>query len=108
MARPIWCACAASITPRWPCWPRAGYFLRENLKLQLLNARLALLSRQWESARADLSAAGTLLNKYFDARSRRTQIAQAQLQQIQANLHTGGRVELEDTLNALTTAAAGR
>ncbi len=63
---------------------------------------------QWESARADLSAAGTLLNKYFDARSRRTQIAQAQLQQIQANLHTGGRVELEDTLNALTTAAAGR
>ena len=36
------------------------------------------------------------------------QIAQAQLQQIQANLHTGGRVELEDTLNALTTAAAGR
>lgn len=77
--------------------PEQGYFLRENLKLQLLNARLALLSRQWESARADLSAAGTLLNKYFDARSRRTQIAQAQLQQIQANLHTGGRVELEDT-----------
>ncbi|UUC92435.1 MULTISPECIES: uroporphyrinogen-III C-methyltransferase [Comamonas] len=88
--------------------PEQGYFLRENLKLQLLNARLALLSRQWESARADLSAAGTLLNKYFDARSRRTQIAQAQLQQIQANLHAGGRVELEDTLNALTTAAAGR
>lgn len=88
--------------------PEQGYFLRENLKLQLLNARLALLSRQWESARADLSAAGTLLNKYFDARSRRTQIAQAQLQQIQANLHSGGRVQLEDTLNALATAAAGR
>ncbi|MDR3064253.1 MAG: uroporphyrinogen-III C-methyltransferase [Comamonas sp.] len=88
--------------------PEQGYFLRENLKLQLLNARLALLSRQWESARADLGAAGTLLNKYFDARSRRTQIALAQLQQIQANLHSGGRVQLEDTLNALATAAASR
>lgn len=88
--------------------PEQGYFLRENLKLQLLNARLALLSRQWSSARADLSAAGALLNKYFDTRSRRTQIALAQLQQIQANLHTGERVQLDDTLNALSTAAAGR
>jgi uroporphyrin-3 C-methyltransferase len=34
-----------------PAGPEQGYFLRENLKLQLLNARLALLSRQWESAR---------------------------------------------------------
>lgn len=88
--------------------PEQGYFLRENLKLQLLNARLALLSRQWESARADLSASGTLLNKYFDSRSRRTQIAQAQLQQIQVNLHAGGQLQLDDTLNALATAAAGR
>lgn len=88
--------------------PEQGYFLRENLKLQLLNARLALLSRQWESARADLSASGTLLHKYFDNRSRRTQIAQAQLQQIQSNLHAGGQLQLDDTLNALATAAAGR
>ncbi|MBV8248142.1 MAG: uroporphyrinogen-III C-methyltransferase [Comamonas sp.] len=88
--------------------PEQGYFLRENLKLKLLNARLALLSRQWESARVDLSSAGAMLNKYFDTRARRTQIAQAQLQQIQANLHSNERLQLDDTLTALATAAAGR
>lgn len=88
--------------------PEQGYFLRENLKLLLLNARLGLLSRQSQSARADLSASGALLQKYFDNRSRRTQLAQAQLQQIQTNLHAGGQLELNDTLNALATAAAGR
>ncbi|QXZ10296.1 uroporphyrinogen-III C-methyltransferase [Comamonas sp. Y33R10-2] len=88
--------------------PEQGYFLRENLKLLLLNARLGLLSRQSQSARADLSASGALLQKYFDNRSRRTQLAQAQLQQIQTNLHAGGQLQLDDTLNALATAAAGR
>lgn len=88
--------------------PEQAYFLRENLKLKLLNARLALLSRQWESARADLSSAGAALNKYFDTRSRRTQIVQAQLEQLQNNLHSTERLQLDDTLTALATAAAGR
>lgn len=88
--------------------PEQGYFLRENLKLKLLNARLALLSRQGEAARADLAGAGMALQKYFDASSRRTQMAQAQLQQIQANLHSNERLQLDDTLTALATAAAGR
>ncbi|MBY0235787.1 MAG: uroporphyrinogen-III C-methyltransferase, partial [Burkholderiaceae bacterium] len=34
--------------------PEQAFFLRENLKLRLLNARLALLSRQFETAQADL------------------------------------------------------
>ncbi|WP_417283733.1 uroporphyrinogen-III C-methyltransferase [Comamonas sp.] len=88
--------------------PEQGYFLRENLKLKLLNARLALLSRQGEAARADLASAGMALQKYFDASSRRTQMAQAQLQQIQTNLHSNERLPLDDTLTALATAAAGR
>ncbi|CAM4291079.1 uroporphyrinogen-III C-methyltransferase [Comamonas aquatilis] len=88
--------------------PEQGYFLRENLKLKLLNARLALLSRQGEAARADLASAGMALQKYFDASSRRTQMAQTQLQQIQTNLHSNERLQLDDTLTALATAAAGR
>ena len=89
--------------------PDQAFFLRENLKLKLLNARLGLLSRQPESARMDLNSAGIMLSKYFDTRARRTQIAQAQLQQIQSNLHTStDRVRLDDTLTALATAAAGR
>ncbi len=34
--------------------PEQSYFLRENLKLRLLNARLALLSRQFDTAQSDL------------------------------------------------------
>ena len=55
--------------------PEQSFFLRENLKFKLLNARLGLLARQFESARADLSAASMALNKYFDPAARRTQVA---------------------------------
>ena len=34
--------------------PEQAFFLRENLKLRLLNARLALLSRQFDTAQSDL------------------------------------------------------
>ena len=34
--------------------PEQAFFLRENLKLRLLNARLALLARQFDAAQADL------------------------------------------------------
>ncbi|MDR3016520.1 uroporphyrinogen-III C-methyltransferase [Delftia acidovorans] len=88
--------------------PEQAYFLRENLKLKLLNSRLALLSRQWDAARADLAASGMAVNKYFDPAARRTQIVQAQLQQIQANLRTTEQPALQETLAALATAAAGR
>jgi uroporphyrin-3 C-methyltransferase len=88
--------------------PEQAYFLRENLKLKLLNARLALLSRQWDSARADLGSAGAALGKYFDTRSRRTQSALTQLEQLQSNLHSNERLQLDDTLTALATVAAGR
>src|SRR5205085_8136758 len=37
--------------------PDQAFFLRENLKLRLLNARLALLARQFDSAQSDLQAA---------------------------------------------------
>ena len=88
--------------------PEQAYFLRENLKLRLLNARLALLSRQTEAARSDLSSAQTSLQRYFDASSRKTQAALAALQQAQVQLRTGELPRLDETLAALATAAAGR
>jgi hypothetical protein len=51
--------------------PTQAYFLRENLKLRLLNARLALLSRNEAAFRADLIAAQEALVKYFDTRAKR-------------------------------------
>ena len=88
--------------------PEQAFFLRENLKLRLLNARLGLLSRQTDSARADLASASTSLGKYFDAGSRKTQAAAQLLQQVQGQLKTSELPRLDETMAALATAAAGR
>jgi len=88
--------------------PEQSFFLRENFKLKLLNARLGLLARQLESSRADLAAASMSLNKYFDATSRKTQNAASLLQQVQAQMKTLQLPRVDETLAALATAAAGR
>jgi uroporphyrin-3 C-methyltransferase len=88
--------------------PEQSFFLRENFKLKLLNARLGLLARQLESSRADLAAASMSLSKYFDATSKKTQAAASLLQQVQAQMKTLQLPRVDETLAALTTAAAGR
>jgi len=50
--------------------PPQAFFLRENLKLRLLNARLALLARDETSYRSDVKVAASWLERYFDTRSR--------------------------------------
>ena len=88
--------------------PDQAFFLRENLKLKLLNARLALLARRTDSARADLQGANAALAKYFDPTSRRTQDAIAALSQLQGHIQSAELPALDNTLAALATAAAGR
>ena len=88
--------------------PDQEFFLRENLKLKLLNARLGVLARQFDSARSDVAAATAALNKYFDPASRRTQNAATMLQQMQTHLKAAELPRLDETFAALTTAAAGR
>ena len=88
--------------------PEQSFFVRENFKLKLLNARLGLLARQLESSRADLAAASMSLNKYFDTTSKKTQAAASLLQQVQAQMKTLQLPRVDETLTALTTAAAGR
>lgn len=88
--------------------PEQSFFLRENLKLKLLNARLGLLARQIDSARTDLAAASLSLNKYFSASSRKTQTAAALLQQLQGQMKNLQVPRVDETLAALATAAAGR
>jgi uroporphyrin-III C-methyltransferase len=88
--------------------PEQSFFVRENFKLKLLNARLGLLARQLDSSRADLKAASSSLSKYFDQTSRKTQSAQALLAQVQGEMRTLELPRLDDTLTALATAAAGR
>ena len=88
--------------------PEQSFFLRENLKLKLLNARLGLLARQTDSARADLGAAIHVINKYFDPASRKTQAAMNVALQVQSQMRNLELPRLDGTLAALATAAAGR
>jgi uroporphyrin-3 C-methyltransferase len=88
--------------------PEQSFFVRENFKLQVLNARLGLLSRQTDAARADLAAAAATLTRYFDASSRKTQTAQGVLQQLQTQMRALEVPRVDETLAALATAAAGR
>ncbi len=88
--------------------PEQTFFLRENLKLKLLNARLGLLARQVDGARADIASASMALGKYFDPASRKTQLAAGQLQQVQQQMKAIELPRVDETLAALATAAAGR
>lgn len=63
--------------------PTQAYYARENLKLRLLNARLALLSRNEPAFRSDMVAAQDTIAKYFDTRAKQTQTMQALLNQVQ-------------------------
>src|SRR6266850_6196338 len=54
-------------TPEPPLLPPTqAYFLRENLRLRLLNARLSLLMRDEAGYREDLRAAQAWVRRYFD------------------------------------------
>ena len=87
--------------------PEQSFFVRENFKLRLLNARLGLLSRQITSARADLLVAQDVLAKYFDRNARSTRTASALLQQVQLQMRQLQIPRVDDTLAVLSTAAAG-
>ncbi len=62
--------------------PTQAYFLRENLKIRLLGARLALLARDETGFRSDLKAAGEWLGRYYDAGDKQVTSAQAVLRQL--------------------------
>ena len=88
--------------------PDQAFFVRENLKLKLLNARLGLLSRQNEAARSDLASAAQAAARYFDGTSRKTQTANTLLIQVQSQMRSLEIPRIDETLTALSTAAAGR
>jgi uroporphyrin-3 C-methyltransferase len=62
--------------------PSQSYFLRENLRLRLLNARLSLLTRDEAGYREDLRAAQSWIRRYYDARAKPSVDALAQLKQL--------------------------
>lgn len=81
--------------------PTQAYYARENLKLRLLNARLALLTRNESAFRSDLIAAQDAIARYFDTRAKQTQTTQALLRQVQASNLSIEMPTLAESLNAV-------
>jgi len=87
--------------------PEQMFFVRENLKLRLLNARLALLSRQFDTAQADLQSARTTLERYFDRNTRKVGVEIELLRQVAGQARQVSLPRPDETLAALATANAG-
>ncbi|MEZ5646677.1 MAG: uroporphyrinogen-III C-methyltransferase [Burkholderiaceae bacterium] len=88
--------------------PEQAYFLRENLKLQMLNARLSLLARHTAPARSDLAATRQALELYFDTRVPQVASAVSSLNRLGDELVKHQVPRAPDTLAALAVAAEGR
>jgi uroporphyrin-3 C-methyltransferase len=65
--------------------PNQEFFLRENLKLNLLSARLALLSRDESSFRQGLKTAQRWTTRYFDAKSSESKRMSEELKKLTAS-----------------------
>jgi uroporphyrinogen III methyltransferase / synthase len=81
--------------------PAEEYFLRENLRLRLLAARLSLLARDEAGFRQDLRAAQDWIERYFDPRSRQTLDALNQLKQLSAATLSFDMPTISDSLQAV-------
>lgn len=81
--------------------PGEAFFARENLKLRLLNARLALLSRNDVAFRSDLAEADRTLTRYFDTRAPQTQAGREQIRQLQESALNIDMPTLSHSLNAV-------
>jgi len=81
--------------------PTQSFFLRENLKLRLLNARLALLQRDGKTFREEIRQAREHLDRYFDSRAKSVQAAQGTLKTLATTDVSFDLPGLAETLTAL-------
>ncbi len=94
-------------TPELPLLsPDQAFFLRENLKLRLMSARLGALSRNETSYKADLQAALTWMNRYFDRSAKPVRAALETLHQLRDTPVNIALPDVNATLNAVRKARA--
>ncbi|WP_322014417.1 fused uroporphyrinogen-III synthase HemD/membrane protein HemX [Paraburkholderia sp. J12] len=81
--------------------PDEGYFVRENVKLRLLSARLSLLSRNEDTLKSDLAAADAALARYFDNASKQTQAVRDLVKEVSAGSTAVALPNLDTSLQAI-------
>jgi uncharacterized protein HemX len=94
---------AAALLP-----PAQQYFVRENLRLRLLGARIALQNHDDASFRADVVAAEALLKQYFDGRTKPVQTVQATLKLLAATPAASAMPTLTRSLEAVRALRAAQ
>lgn len=80
--------------------PEQSYFLRENLRLRLLTARIALLQHDESTYHADLREAEDWLKRYFDTTDKNVQNTIATIHQLAGSAINIQLPDISETLNA--------
>ena len=88
--------------------PQQAYYLRENLKLRLLAARMSLLARDEASFRDDMRASQALIARWFDAKARPTTAALATLKLVGESPVVITVPDINASLAAVRTARTAR
>jgi uroporphyrin-3 C-methyltransferase len=88
--------------------PEQAFFLKENIKLRLLNARLSLLARQFDAAQSDLRWVLGAIERYGDRSSKRTQIVLDLAGQVMQQARQSAPARPDDTFAALAAVAGSR
>lgn len=88
--------------------PEHAIFLRENLKLRLMNARLTLLQRDGANFRHDMLASANWMERYFDTRAKSVQTGIATLKQLARNEIVIELPRLDDSQAALLSLKVAR
>lgn len=87
--------------------PENAFFLRENLKLKLLSARIALMSRNESGFRADMRAAEQWLTQHFEASEKGVARARTQLRELARTEFAEALPDIGDSLQTVRDLAAG-
>lgn len=81
--------------------PEQAYFLRENLKLRLLTARIALLQHDESTYRSDLQLTENWLQRYFNTQDAATRSSLNTLQQLSSHAISIEIPDVSGSLNAV-------
>ncbi len=81
--------------------PEQSAFLRENLRVRLLTARLALLARDGRTYAADLAQARGWIERFFDPRNEQVKTVLNELRALEAVPLSAARPTLSESLNVL-------
>jgi uroporphyrin-3 C-methyltransferase len=80
--------------------PEQSFFLRENVKLRLLTAKLALMTRDQAGFRRELKTVQTWLNRYCDNTARSTQQVLQEVKKLSAAAIAADLPDIGPTLDA--------